>query len=278
LRLLWSRAHLLGVLLASLPCVAWVAAVAAQTSWQPFLDAVRGEALPRLSPAHHTRPYPWSELATFPLAFVASNLPWSAAALWTLSPRFAGLWDERGRRLLQLFHCWTWPNLLFWSIAPGHHLRHALPLQPGLAGLAALVWIAWLDGRLRWPVRRIQPRQAFLAFLVLWVAVKIVFATAIVPHRHRALAASRTGQQLATLVPPGQTLYLSRLKDEGILFYYGRAARRIESPASLPPAENGVYCLLTESEYRQWSIILRLEVLERLSDEQEHPLVLAKLP
>jgi 4-amino-4-deoxy-L-arabinose transferase-like glycosyltransferase len=274
LHLLWSRAHLLAVVLAALPCLGWLAAVVAQTGWQPFLDAVRGEALPRLSPAHHTRPYPWRELVTFPLVFIASNLPWSAAALWTLMPRFADLWDERGRRLLQLFHCWTWPNLLFWSVVPGHHLRHALPLQPGLAGLAALVWIAWLNGRLRWPLPKWNPRSVFVTLIVLWLAVKIVFVMAIVPYRDRMRMPSRTGQQLAALVPPTEMLYLFRLKDEGVLFYYGRAARRL----SVPPSEGGAYCLFTESEYHQWSQIHRFEVLGRLSDEQGHPIFLTKCP
>src|SRR5207237_1282023 len=77
-------------------------------------------------------------------------------ALLTLRPGFSRLWDERTRRLLRLLHCWTWANLLFWTIVPGHRPRHGLPLQPGLAGLAALVWIAWLSGRLRWPVPRVR--------------------------------------------------------------------------------------------------------------------------
>ena len=59
---------------------------------------------------------------------------------------------QPGRRLLQALHCWVWPNLLFWSVVPGHHFRHGLPLQPGLAGLAAMAWIALLTGRLRWPL------------------------------------------------------------------------------------------------------------------------------
>ncbi len=276
MRLLWSRAHLLGAILGALPCLGWIAAVAAQTGWPSFFDAVRGEALPRLSPAHHGRPYPWHELVTFPLAFTASNLPWSAAALWTLSPRFAALWDERGRRLLQLFHCWTWPNLLFWTIVPGHHLRHALPLQPGLAGLAALVWIAWLDGRLRWPVPKVQPKHLFAGFVLLWLVVKIVFVTTMVPLRDRDRAPQSKGEQLASLVPSSETLYLFRLKDEGILFYFGRPARRLPSPASVPTPQRGAYCLLTEYEYTQYRPVHRIELLKQLSDEQGHAIFLVK--
>jgi len=284
--LLWRRgqlwvllrpAHGLSLLVAALPCLAWAAAVAARTGWEPLLDAVRGEALPRLSPAHHTRPYPWHELIAFPASFLAASLPWSAAALWTFSPGFAQLWDERGRRLLQLLHCWTWPNLLFWSVVPGHHLRHALPLQPGVAGLAALVWIAWLDGRLRWPLPSLRPRTVFLTFLALWLAAKLVFVTLIVPARDSRRAPRETAQQIANRVPPEQTLYLFHLKDEGILFYYGRPARRFPSPFFLPPSEHAAYCLLVESEWRQWIGLLSAELLLRLHDQQGHPIFLVRL-
>ncbi len=284
--LLWKRgrlhillrpAHCLSVFIAALLCLAWAAAVAMRTGWVPFFDAVCREALPRLSPLHHTRSYPWHELATFPISFLAANLPWSAAALWTLTPGFALLWDERGRRLLQLLHCWTWPNLLFWTLVPGHHLRHALPLQPGLAGLAALVWVAWLQGRLRWPFPVLRPVPVFLSLAALWLAVKIVFVTAIVPARDSARAPASKGRQIAALVPAERTLYLFRLKDEGILFYYGRPARRLPSPDYVPPWEFTAYCLLTESEYRQWSGPRTAEILLRLNDEQRHPIMLVKM-
>lgn len=276
LHLLLRPAHWLSLLVAALPCMVWAAAVAAMSGWDPFLNAVRGEALPRLSPAHHSRPYPWHELATFPAGFLAANLPWSAAVLWTITPNFARLWDERGRRMLQLFHCWTWPNLFFWSLVPGHHLRHALPLQPGLAGLAALVWIAWLDGRLRWPLPALRPTHVILALVALWLAIKIVFVATIVPARDRVRAPSLKGQQIAELVPPERTLYLFHLKDEGILFYYGRPARRLPTPAFFPVPEQPFYCLLTESEFQQWTQRRPAEILLRLSDEQRHPIVLVK--
>lgn len=278
LHILLRPAHWLSVLVAALPCLAWAAAVAMRMGWVPLLEAVRGEALPRLSPAHHTRSYPWQEIAMFPCGFLAASLPWSAAALWTLTPGFAKLWDERGRRLLQLLHCWTWPNLLFWSLVPGHHPRHALPLHPGLAGLAALVWIAWLEGRLRWPFPLVRPATVFPTLVALWLAVKIIFVTAIVPARDSARAPGSKGRQIAALVPPERTLYLFRLKDEGILFYYGRPARRLPGPAYVPPWEFSVYCLLTESEYQQWSGPRPAEILLRLSDEQRHPIVLVKVP
>jgi 4-amino-4-deoxy-L-arabinose transferase-like glycosyltransferase len=273
LRLLARPAHLASVMLASLPCLAWATVVASRVGWDVLWGTVRQEALQHLSPLHHGRPYPWHEVALFPLGLLAACLPWSACALWTLRPGFGRMWDERGRRLLQFLHCWAWPNLLFWSLVPGHHIRHGLPLQPALAGLAALVWTAWLGQRLPWPWPRLRPGSVLLGLLLIWLAVKVVFVWYVVPARTADHQPSARGRAISSLVPPGRTLYLSRVKDEGILFYCGRPARRLADLASLPPSTDH-YCLLTEAEWRDWASSRPGEVLLRLPDEQGAPLVL----
>ena len=75
-----------------------------------------------------------------PFAMLAMSLPWSALALLTFWRGFADLWDERGKLLLQALHCWTWPNLLFWSLLPDHSPRYSLPLLPGISGRAISSW------------------------------------------------------------------------------------------------------------------------------------------
>lgn len=276
LSLLWSWPHLASVLAASLPCLAWAAAVGFRVGWEPLLDTVRSEALQRLSPMHHPRPYPWREIVEFPLLFLAANLPWSGVALVTLHPKFAGLWDERGRRLWQLLHCWVWPNLLFWSLVPGHRFRHGMPLQPGLAGLAALVWIAWLSGRLRWPLPRLKPMYLFVGLLTAWLAVKLVFVHAVVPGREGDRSPREKAEQIAALVPEGATLYLCDLKDEGILFYYGRQAQRLPGLRDIPHAPDSVYCILTAAEWKTWDAARPVQTLMQLRDEQGDPVVLIR--
>jgi hypothetical protein len=275
-RLLAGRAHLLSAALAGVLCLGWAAAAVSVASWDAFRDTVLREALHRLSPTHHGRPYPWTELLTFPAEFLLANLPVSVFALLTLRPGFARLWDERGRRLLQTLHCWTWVNLVFWCIVPGHKARHGLPLQPGLAGLAALVWAAWLMGRLRWPLSRLRPAVALVSILTCWLAVKLVFVHAFVPARNPSAQPREKAEQLADCVPKGHTLYLFRLKDEGILFYYGRLARRLPGPQALPRTGGSAYCLLVQDEWRTWAGP-PAEVLLRLHDEQGAPLVLVKV-
>jgi 4-amino-4-deoxy-L-arabinose transferase-like glycosyltransferase len=277
LRLLAGRAHLLSAALAALACLGWAAAAVSRAGWDVCVNTVGREALQRLSPAHHPRPYPWGEVLTFPLGFLLATLPWSAFALPALRPGFARLWDERGRRLVQLLHCWAWVNLLFWSVVPGHRPRHGLPLQPALAGLAALVWVAWLSGRLRWPLARVGPRPVLVGLLGLWLAVKLVFVHQVVARRDPSREPRAKGEQLAALVPPGEPLYLCRLKDEGILFYYGRPARRLPDLAHLPASRQPLYCLLVEAEWRQWLDPRPADQLRRLRDEQGAQLVLVRV-
>jgi 4-amino-4-deoxy-L-arabinose transferase-like glycosyltransferase len=249
LSLLLRPPHLVGAGLVAALAIGWLALAGHVAGWQVLLDTLGREALLRLSPGHHPRPYPWDELITFPLTFLAANLPWSVFALLAMAPSFARLWDERTRRLLLLCQAWLWANLLFWTLAPGHRPRHLLPAQPALAIIAALVWIAWLEERLRWPMPRFRPAPVLVGLLVVWLAVKLVFVTTVLPIRQERRSPRAGGELLARIVPAGEMLYLLRLKDEGLLFYYGRPARRLHDPHAMPP---GAWCLLTESEWQTW--------------------------
>jgi 4-amino-4-deoxy-L-arabinose transferase-like glycosyltransferase len=276
LRCLWQAPHLVAATLAALPCLAWACAAVAAAGWETAYETVRREALLRLSPAHHPRPYPWGELLEFPALVLLGTLPWSLCALPALRPGFGRLWDQRGRRLWQALHCWAWVNLLFWTVVPGHRPRHALPLQPALAGLAAMVWYAWMSGRLRWPWARVRPARVLVVLLVLWLAVKLTFVHVLVPQRTEGRVARRGGQHLAALVPDGEVLFLCGLKDEGLLFYYGRPARRVADLARLPRSAAPLYCLLTEAEWQagRWP---RAEVVHQLRDGQGAGCVLVRV-
>src|SRR5262249_9513017 len=132
LRLLLGRRHLVSAALAAGLCLAWVGAAVAQAGWQPFVTTVQREALQRIVPNYTPRPYPWGDVVVHPVRVLAAALPCSAFALFALRSGFAKLWDERGRRLLQALHCWTWPNLALWSLMSEHAARHSFPLLPGL--------------------------------------------------------------------------------------------------------------------------------------------------
>ncbi|MBI1918451.1 MAG: glycosyltransferase family 39 protein [Planctomycetes bacterium] len=277
LRLLLGRGHLLGVALVAGLCFAWVAAVADRAGWDVLRDTVASEAITKLSPAGRPGPYPWHEALLYPLRMLGACLPWSAAALLTLCPGFARRFDGNGQRLLQFLHCWAWPNLLFWSLARDHALRHSLPLVPGIAGLSALAWHLWLTDRLRWPLGRCSPRATLIGLLGCWLVVKLVFVAFVVPERTRNRCPRERGELLASLVPPRQMLYLFGAKDEGILFYYGRPARRLPGPDHLPALSELVYCMMTESEWRRPTFRGPKDVVARFPDEQGQPLMLVRV-
>jgi hypothetical protein len=110
--------------------------------------------------------------------------------------------------------------------------------------------------------------------VLLTLAAKLTFLAWLVPERDRKGQPRGRGQRLAELVPEGAVLYLFRLKDEGILFYYGRPTRRLPDPRALPA---GSHCLLVEAEWRRWPPDRPATVRARLSDEQGAPLVLVEV-
>ncbi|MFL5245801.1 MAG: ArnT family glycosyltransferase [Gemmataceae bacterium] len=292
-RLLWGRNHLAAAFVGASICFAWAEAAIASAGWETFYQTVSREALMRISPVHHHRPYPWLEVLAHPFILLAANLPWSACALLTMWPSFAKLWNEPGRRLLQAMHCWVWPNMLFWSIIPDHASRHAMPLCPGISGLAAMVWLAWLTGKMTWPIRGLRPVPMLGGFLACWMLLKVFFVEAVIPRRNgeklplleivsptqkaprepRAKAA-----QIAKLVPAGQRLYLFRLKDEGIMFYYGRPVKRLACAEDLPSSAEPLYCILASADERLWPAARPMNVLLETTDEQGDPISLIMTP
>ncbi|HEV3263110.1 MAG TPA: glycosyltransferase family 39 protein, partial [Gemmataceae bacterium] len=277
LRLLFRREHLVSAAVGAATCFAWAGLAVSLGGWDAFYDTVSREALMRLAPAQYSQAYPWRETLLHPLRLLAASLPCSAFALLTLRPGFARAFDDRGRRLLQALHCWTWPNIGFWSFVSQHSPRHSFPLFPGLAGLAALCWLAWLKGWQRWPLARVAPGRVLVGLLVLWLAVKLVFVHVSIPRRMHGREPRAKGEQLAALVPAGQTLYLFRVKDEGIMFYYRRPVRRLTEPAQLPSPSTPVYCILDAVEWQAWPRKASSEVLLKSRDEQGDPLVLVRL-
>jgi hypothetical protein len=281
LRLLFGKHHLSSAALGAGLCFLWIGAAMSITGWQPFYDTVKREALQHLSPGHHPRSYPWRETLAHPLKILATNLPWSFLALLTLRPGFARLWNAKERMLLDALHCWIWPNLVLWSIIPQHSVRHSFPLFPGFAGLAAMVWLAWFTGRLKPPripycTPTFRPRAAFATALILWLGVKLAFVHAVIPAREGNRAPQAKAELLREHVPENQILYLFRLKDEGILFYYGREARRLAGPAHLPSSSVPLYCILDRTEWDEWQPRRVFEPIQELCDEQGDPIVLVK--
>src|SRR5262249_38790223 len=244
----------------------WAGAVTQQVGWESLRDTIRGEVAYRFSPKSAAKGYPWADVVTYPLLVLAAHLPLSLFALRTLQPSFFRQWDDRGRLLLQFLHCWTWPNLLFWALVPNHNVRYALPMSPGLMGLGVMgLW-----GTLRCASRR---RIVVIAFLVCWLVAKVVFVEVVVPSRTAGRDAEVTAAKLRELVPPAQTLHLFKLKDEGVMFYYGRPTRKLHDPGELPRPG---YAVLIRQEWDDRAAFEDAELVQWMYDQQGDPLILVK--
>jgi hypothetical protein len=280
LRLLVGWPFLTANVVAVAAVAGWAALVTQQVGWEALADTVRKEAAYRFAPKSAAKGYPWSEVLTYPLLVWAAHLPLSLFALRTLRRGFAARWDDRGRLLLAFLHCWAWPNLLFWALVPNHNVRYALPLSPALMGLGVMGLLDWWRGSP--PLAALQPtrwnatrgRLWVAAFLALWLAAKVVFVEVVVPRRTAGRDAEATAAALRELVPDGEPLFLLKLKDEGVLFYYGRPTRKLSSPANLP---RNAHVALVEAEWREWETNRTGVLVRWMYDQQGDPLILARV-
>lgn len=293
LRLLWCRRHMASAAFAATLCLGWAGLAAHSVGWQQLVHDVSHEAWMKVAPSHHRQSYPLGQTVLHPLVVLAAALPASLFALGALRPRFSQHLNRRGRRALESMHCWVWPNLLFWSLLPEHSPRHALPLLPGLAGLGTLACVVWLRGpspgreattRGEAPAAAANPvssvpvsRAGVLALIVLgWLLVKLGFVYWGLPARtadggHSVRA---TGQRLAAAVPASSSLNIGRLKDETLMFYYGRPVRRVADCNAIPHTAAPTYCLLDKTEWQQHRADPGRHTLLRLCDGQGQPIYL----
>jgi 4-amino-4-deoxy-L-arabinose transferase-like glycosyltransferase len=275
--------HLLACAMALVACGLWASAVAERVGWPVLVETIESEVRYRFATRGAGRNS--LDVAVYPLIVLAAHLPLSGFALLTLRPGFWQRWDERGRRLLQLLHCWTWANLLFWSAVPNHNVRYALPMSAGLMGLGAMALID-LVGCMR-PAAcergtalhhgRVRTIGMILiaGLLGLWLIVKVAFVEVAVPLRTADRNPTFAATALRNRVPADQPLYAFRLKDEGVMFSYGRPVVRLHDPRDLP---SGSFAVLIRREWEDRAAFGHLQLVDWLLDQQGDPLILVQAP
>lgn len=274
LRWLIGREHLIAALAAGLVCWVWALLVAREVGWQVLSDTVYQEAAQRFAPRSRGKPYPWLESLTFAPTVLGACLPWSIPAVFALGPRFMRSLNDSERRLMQLLHCWVWPNLIFWSLPAQHHVRYVMPICPAITILGVMVVCDWLRAFAAEPRRIAFGRAAIVCVVVAWAITKLAFVESVLPARTAERNARETGNTLAALVPKEEILYLCRLKDEGILFYYGRPAQRL---ISLDRTVDSRFVLLTEEEWNSVAAQARFVRVATLRDQQQATIHLIRL-
>lgn len=275
LRWLVAADHLIAATIALGLCATWAFLASAEVGWQVLSDTVRQEAAQRFAPKATGKPYPWAESLAFPAVMVLACLPWSVPALLGLRGSASRSPDALERMLVQLLHCWAWPNVLFWSLPAQHNVRYVLPVVPAVTLLGVIAAHHWRTRAALWNRPVPSARAAVFALLLAWAVVKVVFVEVVMPRRTAGRDARPTGEHLARLVPPGEILYLCRLKDEGVLFYYGRPARRLARIDV--PLGTAVYVLMLDAEWDGRHFRGRPEYIAELRDQQKAPIHLIRL-
>lgn len=184
----------------------WMAALLAQVEWRVFRDAVMAEALPHLSPAHHTRAYPFLEWVTFPLQIMAMALPAAlplALPIWSRKAKFAKLMME------------PWPfvlagSLLIWTLIPGHRPRHALPIAFGLAILSVPLWKECISND--------KKRFGLLFFMLFALGIaKLIYSVGTANQRSQQSQLVKSAGEMQIIVGSG-VLGLDRIKEDGFVW------------------------------------------------------------
>ena len=133
-RKVWGSV-LCGIGVLVLPCI-WMGGIVSQGQLSGLYDAILSEALPHLSPAHHTRSYPFMEWITFPVQVIGMSMPVSLPLLFVMLFR---------TRVVINYLSKPWPfiligSLFIWTLIPGHRPRHALPVSIGIAIISIPLW------------------------------------------------------------------------------------------------------------------------------------------
>ncbi|MCS7046113.1 MAG: glycosyltransferase family 39 protein, partial [Gemmataceae bacterium] len=278
LRLLFAWRHVVSLTAAIAVVVAWITVIYWHGHAHVLRDTMLWEGLSRFAPGYNTyRPYPWLESLYHPLKILLNTLPWSALAVLALCPSFYRGLDANCRDLLAALHCWVWPQVLFWSLPNEHTPRHSFPLFPGVAGLAVVVWHAWRQQGLPWPMPRLPPPKVVAGLLAVWCLAKVAYVEVIMSQRTHIRQPRNKAAVLAALVPSDETLYTLLVRDEGIMFYYGRPIVRVDEPEQLPQSERPIYFLVNQPAWRHWRLHRRAELVHRLDDEQGDALYLVRV-
>lgn len=119
-------------------------------------------------------------------------------------------------------------------------------------------------------------KRLIVAMFAIWMVVKVVYIEVAIPVRDAHRQTRAKAALLASLVPEDSPLFLMKIKDEGIMFYYGRPVLRVASPHALPSTPGPLFCILTEEEWHDWSG-RSATIVERLQDAQGDGMVLVRL-
>jgi 4-amino-4-deoxy-L-arabinose transferase-like glycosyltransferase len=276
--LLWHRSfwrlfawpHLLAATVGVMVVLLWLAPVTMVLGLDNVAQMLWKEGAPRVIHSENGSSKLVLETVAHPFKVMGIALPWSLLALWLW---FRSRHRQECLRQKILFHTlWAWAvvGTLMMTVFPDHNIRQSFSLVPALTLLGILYLSSHIN--LTWHTHR----RWLIGIVCLWAIIKIVHVEVLIPARFaKRPDLDAQARVMQAFVAPQATLYLSRAKDECLMFHYGAPVRRLREWDQLLDAT--CYCVLTVEERANWSATSRIVAEQAIRDAQGETLVLVQL-
>lgn len=281
--LLWQRQlwrlfhwhHLLAALIGMAIVWCWLGLVVYDLGWSNVSNMLWKEGAPRVLHSKNASQQLLMESLVHPFKIIGIAAPWSIIVILG--------WRKRVFTSLTLIEksllCWAVAGTLMMTVFPDHNIRQSFSLVPAwtLLGVFTLHRTWQADAVPGWLKQ--NPFRWLIASMLVWSAIKIIHVEVLMPARFRerpSLEAQAT--IMRQFVPTGARLYLARVKDECLLFNYGRGVQRLGNWSTFV-WQGSDCCALTPEERRNWPDSIVSSIVQECSilDAQGDTLLLVRL-
>lgn len=273
--------HLLAALVGVAVVWCWLGAVVVELGWSNVVNMLWKEGAPRVLHGKSASQHLIVETLLHPLKVLAICLPWSLITILAWWKRRAT--PASGTPQQQMVHCsllcWAILGTLMMTFFPDHNIRQSFSLVPawtllGVLAVRELFLSCQLPGWMQTnPIRSVAVACCF------WLLIKLAYVEVLVPARYAERPSlPEQASKIQQMVPGNALLYLSRVKDECLMFNYGRTVQRLSTWDQLK-STTPVWCLLTEAERTAWlpGLVQKIVNEQTLLDAQGERLILVEL-
>ncbi|MBL8823592.1 MAG: glycosyltransferase family 39 protein [Planctomycetia bacterium] len=272
--------HLLAALLGVAVVFSWLGLVINELGWSQVTSMLWKEGAPRVLHGQNASRTLVLETLAHPFLVLAICLPWPIFLVhaWRrkLYHRDAKVPVTMQVMIDRSLWCWALAGTLMMTFFPDHNIRQSFSLVPAwtLLGVLALCRLFQAAALPSWMQQK--PLRALMLALAVWCVIKIVHVEVLIPARFaKRPSLDEQAFKLQQAIPITATLYISKLKDECLMFHYGREVIRLREWDGIIPT----YCLLTAAECASWPTELASQIKHEtpLLNAQCEPIFLVQL-